>query len=156
DVRFMQGMIPQHQQAIEMSALVPGRTMTRDIMLLAQRITISQEDEIAAMQRWLRDRDQPTEMDHGAHADQEMLMPGMLTRAEMDRLAVVQGVAFDRLFLEFMMRHHEGAIRMVAELFSTQGAGQDPEMFQFASEVDADQQMEIARMQRLLETLSSR
>ena len=152
----MQGMIPHHQQAIEMSALVPGRTATRDIMLLAQRITISQEDEIAAMQRWLRDRDQPTEMDHGDHADHEMLMPGMLTRAEMDRLAAAQGNAFDQLFLRFMIRHHEGAIRMVAELFSTQGAGQDPEMFQFASEVDADQQMEIARMQRLLETLSSR
>lgn len=150
----MQHMIAHHAQALAMSGLVPARSRRDDIRLLAQRIEVSQKDEIAQMQRWLRDRSQeipsadPHHAHHGAGA-QQAAMPGMLTHEELTRLAAATGSEFDRLFLEFMIRHHQGAQAMVAELFATPGAGQEAEIFRFASEVDAVQGVEIARMRRM-------
>jgi uncharacterized protein (DUF305 family) len=152
DVRFLQGMIPHHAQALEMTALAESRAAGADVRLVAQRITVSQQDEIAQMQRWLRARDQPipdAHAHHGSHA----AMPGMLTPQEMARLAASTGAEFDRLFLEGMIRHHEGALAMVAELFATQGAAQESDLYAIASEVDADQRMEIARMRAMLDAV---
>ncbi len=154
DVRFMHGMIPHHAQALEMAALVEGRTERQEIHLIARRIALSQQDEIALMQRWLAARNEPPGDAHAHHAHGDhAYMPGMLTATDMGRLAAARGPAFDRLFLESMIKHHEGAIIMVAELFGAPGAAQDPELYQFAAHVDADQQMEIQRMGRLLATL---
>lgn len=151
DVRFMQNMIVHHAQALVMADLVPDRTEREEIRRLAERITVSQKDEIAMMERWLRDRGEAVASDHHHHAT----MPGMLSQEELDRLAAARGAAFDRLFLELMIRHHEGALVMVRELFATPGAGEAPEVYQLASEVDADQRMEIARMRALLAALDS-
>jgi len=156
DVRFMQGMIAHHGQALDMAALLPGRTNRDDMRLMAQRIDVSQRDEIAMMQRWLRSRGEnappPGEHQHDAGAH-EMLMPGMLTAAEMTQLAQATGTTFDRLFLTLMIRHHQGALRMVADLFGSQGAGQDVDIFRFASDVDTDQTAEIDRMRSMLAAL---
>lgn len=154
DVRFMQGMIAHHAQALTMTGLVPTRSRSENIRLLTERIAVSQRDEIALMQRWLRDRGEevPTpEAGHEHHmaGGDHALMPGMLTPQQLDRLAAATGAEFDRLFLEFMIRHHEGALAMVAELFASPGAGQESATFQLASEVDADQRMEIARMRQM-------
>ncbi len=151
DVRFMQGMIPHHAQAIEMSDLVASRTDNESIRLLARRIDISQKDEIRLMERWLERRGEtaPDAADH-MHAGDGALMPGMLTAEEMARLAAARGADFDRLFLEGMIAHHQGALTMVGELFSTVGGGQETEVHRFASDVDADQDMEIQRMRSML------
>jgi uncharacterized protein (DUF305 family) len=156
DAQFMRDMIIHHLQAVEMTALVAERTTSPDIRLLAERIEASQEDELRMMRRWLTERGETlpdehahhTHTGHGAHPHAGM--PGMLTPAEMDRLRAARGAEFDRLFLEGMIRHHEGALVMVEELFAIDGAGQETEIFQFASHVDSDQRMEIARMQRML------
>jgi uncharacterized protein (DUF305 family) len=153
DVRFMQGMIGHHAQALEMTALVPSRTESGDIRKLALRIEVSQADEITMMQHWLDVRGQDVPGPHAMHAHGATLMPGMLTADEMARLADAKGVAFDRLFLTGMIKHHDGALIMVRDLFATPGAGQDTEMFAFASDVDADQRMEIDRMSMMLEEL---
>ena len=168
DVRFMQGMIGHHAQALAMTALIPTRTSRQDIRSLGQRIEVSQRDEIAMMRQWLMDRHQqvPTSNvvhDHQAVADHSMnmpgmamsdtLMPGMLTTEQLAELARTNGEDFDRLFLEDMIRHHEGALVMVASLFGTTGSAQEAEVFRFASEVDSDQRAEIARMNTLLDTL---
>ena len=152
DVRFLQMMIPHHAQALEMTALVPSRSTRRDVRLTAQRIELSQEEEIGMMQRWLRARwlEAPEGQAGHQHGAGHAHMPGMLTPQEMDRLRAASGAEFDRLFLEYMIRHHEGALAMVAELFATPGAGQEPELFGMASEVDSDQRMEIARMRAML------
>ena len=150
DVRFMQGMIGHHAQAVEMTALVASRTTSDAMRSLARRIEVSQADEITMMQRWLEARGQERPGPHAHHAAGATLMPGMLTPAEMDRLAAATGAAFDRLFLEGMIKHHEGALVMVKELFATPGAGQESEIFAFASDVDADQRMEIDRMRGML------
>ena len=151
DVRFMHGMIPHHAQALNMTALVTERTENQDIRRLAQRIEISQRDEIARMQRWLERRGEsvPDEHRHGE------LMPGMLTEEEMARLSAARGSEFDLLFLEFMIHHHEGALVMVDDLFTTDGAGQETEIFLFASHVDSDQRAEIARMRSMLNSTTS-
>jgi uncharacterized protein (DUF305 family) len=159
DVGFMQGMIPHHAQAVEMAALVPARTAREDLRLLAQRIDVSQRDEIATMQRWLRSRHQmvPNPMaahEHPDSAGRPMLMPGMLTPGEMAELAKAAGTDFERLFLTRMIKHHEGALIMVAQLFASRGAVQEPEIFGFASDVDADQRAEIARMRTMLNAYS--
>lgn len=146
----MQGMISHHTQALEMTALLPSRTSRDDMRLLAMRIQVSQADEIAMMQRWLEVRGQEAPGPHAHHAEGAALMPGMLTAEEMGRLADARGAAFDRLFLELMTKHHQGALIMVKELFSNAGAGQESEIFAFASEVDADQRMEIDRMGAML------
>jgi uncharacterized protein (DUF305 family) len=154
DVRFFQGMIWHHAQALAMAALVPARTSRDALRLLGERITVSQRDEIALMQRWLRARGAeapaPDLSGRAASADHEMRMPGMLTAAELAQLAAARGAAFDRLFLEFMIRHHEGALAMVGDLFASPGAGQDPEVFRLASDIDADQRAEIRRLRALL------
>ena len=146
DVRFMQGMIGHHAQALEMTALLPSRSRNEDMRKLAQRIEVSQADEIKMMQDWLKQRGQTVPDPHAHHGPGAPLMPGMLTPEEMTRLRAAASADFDRLFLEFMIKHHEGALIMVTDLFSTAGAGQEPEIFAFASDVDADQRMEIDRM----------
>src|SRR5581483_10308295 len=154
DIKFMQGMIGHHSQAIEMVDLLKTRSQSRDMKLLGQRIEISQIDEIKMMQEWLRTRGQqvPTGKEH--HTMPGMLMPGMLTKDEMTQLANAKGKAFDKLFLEGMIKHHQGAIQMVKELFSSPGAAQDSSIFAFASDVEADQSAEIARMGGMLMELS--
>ena len=150
----MRGMIAHHRQALDMTALVADRTDNRAVARLAGRIEASQAAEIAQMRRWLETRGEPLpgqgHEDHGAHPAGA---PGMLTAAEMSRLAEAREGEFDRLFLEYMIRHHEGAVAMVAGLFASEAAGQEPDVFRLASEVDADQRAEIARMRQLLSTL---
>jgi len=170
DVRFMQGMIGHHTQALAMTALIPTRSSRQDIRMLGQRITISQKDEIAMMQQWLRDRHQQVparDAQPGGHtmagnsmnmpgmAMADTLMPGMLTSEQLAELAKTTGDEFDKLFLADMIRHHEGALVMVKSLLGTTGSGQEAEVFRFASEVDTDQRAEIARMNALLDTLGA-
>ena len=150
DVRFMQGMIGHHAQALDMTALVATRSSSDAIRKLAQRIELSQADEIKMMQEWLTGRGQKVPDQHAHHAPGATLMPGMLTAEEMARLAQATGPEFDRLFLEFMIKHHEGALTMVQDLFAQPGAGQESDVFAFASDVDADQRMEIDRMRAAL------
>jgi len=153
DVQFMQGMIGHHAQALDMTTLLSTRTSSEDMRKLALRIELSQADEIKMMQRWLRVRGQDVPDEHAHHMPGAALMPGMLTPQEMDRLAEARGTAFDQLFLQFMIKHHAGALIMVDELFSNAGAGQDSEIFAFASDVDADQRAEIDRMSIMLKEL---
>lgn len=149
DVGFMQGMIGHHAQALEMTALLYERSSWEDMRLLAQRIDVSQADEIKMMQAWLavRGEDVPRGDEHHAHG--ATLMPGMLTPDQMAELAAATGTEFDRLFLEYMIMHHEGAVIMVEELLASPGAGQESVIFGFASDVVADQSMEITRMRRM-------
>jgi uncharacterized protein (DUF305 family) len=153
DVKFMQGMIGHHQQAVEMVALIPTHTTRPDMQLLGKRIDLSQQDEMKMMRRWLEVRGKEVPSEHAMHMHGATLMPGMLTQEEMDRLTAAKGSEFDRLFLEGMMKHHGGAITMVNELFATPGAGQEVEIFSFASDVDADQRMEIDRMGAMLQAI---
>ena len=150
DVKFMQGMIHHHAQAIDMVTLLETRTQSDDMKRFALRIQLSQDDEIKMMRRWLEVRGQEVPGEHAHHMPAAPLMPGMLTPEEMTRLAAATGPAFDRLFLEGMIKHHAGAITMVQQLFNTPGAGQDSEIYAFASDVDADQRMEIERMGAML------
>ena len=156
DTEFIQGMIAHHGQAIVMSDLVPSRTTRVPIRMLAERITVSQRDEIKLMRTWLLDRHEeaPGADLHQMHhpgAGAMTLMPGMLTPEQLEQLGAATGPAFERLFLEGMIRHHEGALTMVAKLFATPGAGQEVDAFRFASDVDADQRAEIRRMRALLD-----
>ncbi len=160
DVAFMQNMIHHHEQALMMSRLAPSRTEREEILRLAARIERAQGDEIALMERWLELRgeevpDRSGDSAHGHHPHHDHghhgpMMAGMLTQEELDELATAQGAEFDRLFLEFMIYHHEGAILMVEELMASPGAAQDTDIFHFASEVDNDQSVEIDRMRALL------
>lgn len=152
DVTFMQGMIGHHAQAIEMTELLKTRTSSDDMRKLAQRIEVSQADEIKMMRDWLEMRGAEVPGEHAHHAPGAR-MPGMLTADEMARLAAARGPAFDKLFLEYMIRHHEGALVMVRDLFATPSAGQESEIYAFASDVVADQRMEIARMVGMLKEL---
>lgn len=151
DVHFMQGMIPHHRQALEMTALVRQHATTAAVRQMALRMEISQRDEIAMMSTWLRERGESVEMSGMGMAHHRMM--GMLTPEQMETLANARGVEFDRLFLEGMIQHHEGALDMVTTLFNTSGAAQESTVFKFAEEVDADQLMEIERMQALLEQI---
>jgi uncharacterized protein (DUF305 family) len=153
DVRFMQGMIGHHAQALEMAALLPDRTSREDMRLLARRIEVSQADEIAMMQRWLEARGQDVPGPHAHHMPGAPMMPGMLSAEEMSRLAAAKGAAFDRLFLELMIKHHEGALTMVKDLYRTPGAGQESDMYGFAADVEADQRMEIDRMRAMIQRM---
>jgi uncharacterized protein (DUF305 family) len=160
DVKFMQGMIHHHAQALDMVALLEKNTSSDDMRKLGERIKISQRDEIGMMQRWLRARGQEAPDPHAMHMpgmmgmDHDMvMMPGMLTQEEMEHLATLKGVEFDRAFLTGMIKHHGGALTMVHELFATPGAGQESIIFAFASDVEADQQMEIDRMRGMLAAL---
>jgi len=150
DVRFMQGMIGHHAQAVEMTELLATRTASDAMRKLGQRIQVSQTDEIKMMERWLSTHGEEVPSAHAHHMMGVTLMPGMLTPEEMERLSAANGAEFDRLFLAGMIKHHEGALVMVKELFATPGAGQESDIFAFASDVDADQRMEIDRMSTML------
>ena len=152
DVRFMQHMMAHHQQARVMSAMVPQRSTRPEIRLIAERIDVSQEDEMRQIRGWLRRHgvEVPTTDAHAAHAS----MPGMLTEAELARLSAARGPEFDVLFLEYMMRQYEGAVTMVTELYATPGAAQSSETYGFATDVNADQRAEIARMRALLAAIA--
>ena len=156
DVRFMQDMIPHHHQALEMAALVEGRTNNRELIDVAARIDATQRDEIAFMQEWLAERGErvpdPT-AHHAMHMHHEMA--GMATPEQMAELAAAEGVAFDRLFLTLMITHHEGAITMVEELLEEPGSAYDPLLFEFTADVTNDQAAEIQRMNALLTGLST-
>jgi uncharacterized protein (DUF305 family) len=153
DVHFMQGMIPHHAQALQMTALVRQRGYGTPVRTMALRMEISQRDEIGLMEGWLRDHGESVAMvDMGMGMTGGLpMMPGMLTPEQMTNLAEASFTEFDQLFLEYMIQHHQGAIMMVEELFNTSGAGQESLIFKFASDVDADQTMEIARMRRVLD-----
>jgi len=141
-------MIGHHAQALAMAALIPDRTRDRTMLQMAQRITISQRDEIAMMQRWLRDRD--LDAPSGDPSGEHVMMPGMLSPEQMQTLRDSEGVEFERYFLQFMIQHHGGAIVMVQRLFNTPGAGQETTINFFANEVDSDQTIEVQRMQQML------
>jgi uncharacterized protein (DUF305 family) len=169
DIKFMQGMIMHHSQAVEMTDLLRTRSQDKEVQALGKRISISQTDEMRFMKQWLTDRGLPVSehgsmdlagidmagMDHMSHMDHmDMgampMMPGMLTPEQMKALAAATGPAFDHLFLTGMIQHHTGALTMVKDLFATQGAGQDPQLFDFASDVDNTQQAEIDIMRHML------
>ena len=153
DIKFMQGMIGHHAQALEMVELLKKNSQSGDMKKLGQRIELSQDDEIKMMQGWLELRGQrvPGRTEHHQHG--ATLMPGMLTPDEMLQLEQAKGPAFDRLFLEGMIKHHGGALQMVRELLDTPGAAQESDVFGFIADVEADQRAEIDRMSALLAAL---
>src|ERR1051325_1919955 len=155
DVEFMQGMIMHHAQAVEMTALINSHTQNKALHTLGARISRSQSSEIEFMKRWLLARGQPTEhtMHHMPGMDMSsdsMLMPGMLSPKQMVALRKAKGEQFDHLFLTGMTQHHNGALTMVKDLFDSAGAGQDAELFNFATDVDSGQRAEIKIMQTML------
>ena len=175
DVEFMQGMIMHHSQAVEMTALIASHTENKDLRSLGARISSSQSDEIKFMQRWLAARGEPVSIpmkepmqgpmmgamsgmpdrDMSSHTSRQpgALMPGMLTQEQMAALRKAKGADFDRLFLTGMIQHHHGALTMVKDLFDTAGAGQDADVFNFATDADNTQRAEIRIMQTMLENL---
>ncbi len=158
DIEFMRGMIMHHAQAVEMTAMIASRTQNRDIHLLGERISKSQVDEMELMKRWLMLQGHPAAPataghSHHGHGASQHMMPGMLTAKQMDELRKANGTEFDRLFLAGMIQHHEGALVMVKDLFDTAGAGQNAELFSFASDVDSGQRAEITTMKTLLEKI---
>ena len=155
DIRFMQGMISHHAQALEMTRLLESRTDNAMMRQLSGRIDISQRDEIMMMQGWLRDRGQTVPETDAYQQAEFVRMPGMLTDEEMEELEVASGEAFDRLFLRLMIKHHRGAITMVDNLLDQAGAAQDAQLYAFTSDVSSDQEMEINRMDSMLAELSS-
>jgi uncharacterized protein (DUF305 family) len=157
DIEFMQGMIMHHAQAVEMTALIASHTGNKDLRLLGARISSSQSDEIKFMKRWLAARGEPLSMPMQSMPGMDMsrdsmaLMPGMLTPEQMEALRKAKGAEFDRLFLAGMIQHHNGALIMVKDLFDTAGAGQEADLFNFATDVDTGQRAEIRIMQAMLE-----
>jgi len=162
DIRFMSGMIHHHAQAIKMARWAPTHGASPAVVRLTERIVNAQTDEIVLMSNWLSARRQPVpepnaqgmKMTMGG-AEHVMLMPGMLTEAQMKELDAARGEDFDRLFLAFMIQHHKGAVSMVRELFAARGAGQDETVFKFASDVEVDQTTEINRMLEMLLALGA-
>jgi uncharacterized protein (DUF305 family) len=152
DIKFMQGMIGHHAQAVEMVELLNQNTTNPNMRRLGLRIKVSQDDEINMMRKWLADHGATIPGPH-SHHEPGGFMPGMLTQEEMDKLAAAKEKEFDRLFLRGMIKHHGGAIQMVQELFATPGAGQEGGIFAFASDVDSDQRMEIDRMGMMLKEM---
>ena len=166
DTKFMQGMIHHHAQAVEMTALMGARTRNKALLECGRRISISQTDEMKFMKQWLEDRGKPAPVQHdqmehmsrmpGMIHPGEMdmgsmpMMPGMLTPEQLKALAKASGAAFDRLFLTGMIQHHTGALVMVEELFGTPGAGQDSQLFDFATDVENTQSAEINIMKGML------
>ena len=155
DVKFMQGMIMHHAQAVDMTALIESHTQNKELRSLGARISRSQSDEIEFMKRWLSARGEPTATPmshtHGMNmSTHQMLMPGMLTPKQMDALKNAKEEQFDQLFLKGMIQHHGGALIMVKDLFDSAGAGQDAELFNFTTEVDSSQRAEIKIMQTML------
>ena len=157
DIAFMQGMVMHHAQAVEMTALIASRTENKDVRMLGAKISSSQSDEMQFMKRWLAARGEPVSMAMPGMPDMDMSgepmpsMPGMLTPAQMDALRAAKGPAFDHLFLTGMIQHHNGALVMVKDMFATGGAGQDADLFDFATDADNTQRAEIRIMQGMLE-----
>jgi uncharacterized protein (DUF305 family) len=157
DEEFMQGMIMHHSQAVEMTALIASHTENKELRSLGARISSSQSDEIKFMKRWLAARGEPLSMPASKMPGMDMshtsmaLMPGMLTAEQMDALRKAKGAEFDDLFLTGMIQHHNGALTMVKDLFDTAGAGQDADLFNFATDADNTQRAEIKIMQTMLE-----
>jgi uncharacterized protein (DUF305 family) len=157
DVEFMQGMIVHHAQAVDMVDLLETRTDNKAVRLLGERIRHSQSDEMMFMKRWLGARGKPVstpmpmpDMSGHHHHQDHTLMPGMLSAKQMEALKDARGAEFDRLFLTGMIQHHGGALTMVKDLFDTAGAGQDAELFNFATDVDSGQRAEIRIMEKML------
>ncbi len=148
DVQFMQKMIGHHTQAVVMTGWVPDRTSSTSIRLMAKRMEVSQKDEVELMKEWLKK--QGVEVEEHAHSATDM--PGMLTPKQLEQLQAANGTEFDRLFLQFMTQHHQGALQMVADLYNA-GGGNETEIQQFAMHVDSDQSIEIQRMAELLEKI---
>ena len=161
DIAFMTGMIGHHSQALVMARMAPTHDASPAVRRLAERIINAQEDEIGTMQRWLRERNLPVpaagEMMHGdaSHAgmDHGTSMPGMLTPAQLKELDAARGTQFDRLFLTYMIQHHNGAITMLEQLFASHGAAQEDLVFKFASDMSADQSTEVGRMLTMIDAL---
>jgi len=158
DVHFIGGMIGHHAQAIQMAGWCASHDASPSLLPLCERIVVAQKDEIAFAQRWLRERGEYVPpADPRGHimqgSDMPMLMPGMLTPQQMTQLDAARGRDFDRLFLQYMIMHHQGAITMVQQLLATTGAAQDGTVFRFASDVNADQTTEINRMTLMLDDL---
>jgi uncharacterized protein (DUF305 family) len=164
DVNFMIGMIGHHAQALIMSRLAPENGASEQVQTLAARIINAQNDEIAFMQQWLRDRGQPVPQVHieglklmlhgvGGHHSDHKNMPGMLSQEQLEELAKARGTEFDRLYLTYMIEHHSGAVTMVKKLFGTAGAAQEEQAFRLASSIQVDQITEIERMKKMLEAL---
>ena len=159
DVKFVSGMIPHHAQAVIMAGWAPTHGARQDVAVLCERIVVGQRDEIHMMQGWLRDRGLPVPDEHATRMhmkmaggmEHDMLMPGMLTDEEMAALDKARGPEFDRLFLEGMIKHHQGAIDMVDVLLKAYGGAQDEKVFKFSNDVYADQNIEIDRMKQMLE-----
>jgi uncharacterized protein (DUF305 family) len=161
DVDFMTQMVGHHAQAIVMSRMAPTHGASAAVQRLAARIINAQVDEITLMQQWLADRQKPIPMAHTTgpihegHESMHHMAPGMLTTEQLRQLDAARGAEFDRLFLTYMIQHHRGAIAMVKTLFGTYGAGQDDTVFRFASDVNVDQSTEVARMEQMLNSLST-
>jgi uncharacterized protein (DUF305 family) len=158
DVQFMSGMIPHHAQAVLIAGWAPTRGARPDLKILCERIVVAQRDEIALMQNWLRDHGVTPPEATATHMkmkmngmEHDMLMPGMLNDEQLAQLDRARGAEFDRLFLQGMIAHHEGAITMVEELLASYGAAQDDVVYKFASDVVADQSTEIERMKKMLD-----
>ena len=163
DVDFMSGMIGHHAQAVVIARLAPSNGANGSLRILAERIAVAQQDEIDFMSAWLRKRNEKVPAantnlaaEHFHHGPDHAMMPGMLTPVQTDSLSRARGQEFDKLFLRYMIQHHRGALTMVQKLFASPGAGQDGEVFRFASDVEADQMAEIDRMQSMLETLQQK
>jgi uncharacterized protein (DUF305 family) len=161
DINFMTGMIPHHAQAVIIAGWASSHGARMDVRILCERIVVGQADEILSMQTWLKDRGLPAPDGKSTRmrmkmngVEHDMLMPGMLTDAEMAALENARGPEFDRLFLIGMIKHHQGAIDMVNDLFKSYGAAQDDMVYRFASDVYADQSIEIEVMQKMLESLN--
>lgn len=161
DIDFMNGMIAHHSQAIVMAKWAPSHGASAALQTMCARIINAQRDEILIMQSWLRDRNQPVPapdtlmgMGMSMHGDHQMLMPGMLSAEQLHQLDQARGQEFDKLFLQFMIQHHQGAVSMVDDLFGTYGAAQDQLTFKLANDISADQTSEITRMQKMLVALA--
>ena len=161
DIDFMSGMIPHHAQAVLIAGWAASHGARPDVRTLCERMVVGQRDEIAYMRNWLRDRSQPVPAADATHhrmkmngMEHDMLMPGMLSPAELAQLDKARNAEWDRLFITFMIRHHEGALKMVDDLFESYGALQDDDMYKFASDLYADQTIEIERMHKMLEVSS--
>lgn len=152
DVAFMQMMIVHHDQAVTMTEWVEDRTTDRDLRLMAERMRISQESEMEFMAGWLQDRGTPLRGDHADHSAGSM--PGMLTEAQLEKLEAASGEEFERMFLQYMIQHHAGALEMVADLWAD-GGGNEIAIGRFARDVEGDQGIEIARMQQMLAELGA-
>lgn len=156
----MQGMIHHHAQAVEMTAMIKSHTQNKDLRSMGARISSSQSDEIKFMKRWLASRGEPiSKMMHsmpGMDMQEDIpMMPGMLTAQQMEDLRKAKGAEFDHLFLVGMIQHHNGALTMVKDLFDTAGAGQDAEVFNFATDADNSQRAEIRIMEFMLKKETS-